>query len=262
MIDTESAEGLDRAAISIVTVVKNNIRGLVRTFSSLEEQDFLNWEMIIVDGNSGDGSLELAQNLANQDSRIRLIQQTDSGIYAGMNLGLLQVKGQYVLFLNSGDILAGQQTLSNLLEILESKAPDLLVGGYSYKELGKEFVYAKRSKWISANEISLNRRGLCHQSMVYRRDTLIGVGKYDITYSLAADFNSALLIAKSGKVFRTNLVLSKIELGGISQSQIMKVLKEKQASRVAIFGFISFGAIMGTFWSLGVKTKMKLNGSK
>jgi glycosyltransferase involved in cell wall biosynthesis len=249
-------------SISVVTVVKDNKKGLARTLDSLESQDFTNWEIVIVDGKSQDGSSQLAEEFSIKCLRSRVIHQNGSGIYDAMNLGLIRAKGEYLWFLNSGDVFANSQSLRNAHEIVTSKKPDILVGGYSYVEGAKTIEFTKAARWIRPIEISLNRRGLCHQSMIYRREVLLKVGGYDCAFTLASDFHSALQISKFGKVFRTREVLSRIELGGVSQSLILQVLDEKQRARHSVFGKWGLLSRLGHFWTILVIIKLKLRGIK
>jgi glycosyltransferase involved in cell wall biosynthesis len=194
-----------------VTIVKDNKKGLARTLNSIKSQNFTNWEIVIVVGKSEDGSLQLAEDFTLNCAQSQVVQQNGSGIYDAMNLGLNCAKGEYLWFLNSGDVFANSQSLRNAHEIVSFECPDILVGGYSYTEGINTKEFAKKTKWIRPLEISLNRRGLCHQSMLYRKEALLQIGGYDCRFQLTSDFHSALQISKLGNVFRTREVLSKIE---------------------------------------------------
>jgi glycosyltransferase involved in cell wall biosynthesis len=260
MTSVKSQTARDKVAISVVSIVKDNKLGLAKTLNSLRSQIFQEWESIIVDGISVDGSLELAKDFVKLDSRFQLINQETTGIYDAMNLGVSAAKGKYLWFLNSGDVFSDQNSLGSAYEIVCTKTPDLLIGGYSYEECNKIKYFAKSTKWIHPLEISNNRRGLCHQSMLYKKESLLQVGGYDRSFVLASDFHSALKISISGKVFRTNLVLSKIELGGVSQSKLDQVLREKQAARKAVFKEIDMYILLGTIWTLLLKIKIRVIG--
>lgn len=105
--------------ISIITVNLNNYEGLERTIKSVEAQTYKDFEWIVVDGGSTDGSRELIEEHA---SRItKWVSEPDSGIYNAMNKGTRMSAGDYLLFLNSGDSLASNDVLS-------------LVSGEMYKD--------------------------------------------------------------------------------------------------------------------------------
>ena len=247
-----------QVVFSIVTVVKNNVGGLQKTIASLNEQDFLDWELIVVVGRSADGSESEALSSAEGDPRKTVIKQDGQGIYQAMNLGLENAVGRFVWFMNSGDVFFDSGTLSYALQEISRRPAEILVGGYSYQNDGLEFSYSKRSKSLRPSEISLNRRGLCHQSVVYDAESLRRVGGYDTVYNLSADFHSVLQISIFGNVYRTDRILSKIEVGGVSQLQLDKVLSEKQRSRIVVFGKLSMNAVLGLLWTKAVKIKVAM----
>ena len=90
-------------SISIITINYNDITGLKRTLKSVREQTVNDFEHIIIDGNSSDGSKELIQKT--KDNYSYWVSEPDKGIYDAMNKGIAQASGNYVLFLNSGDTL-------------------------------------------------------------------------------------------------------------------------------------------------------------
>ena len=86
--------------LSIVTINKNNCNGLLKTINSVLSQKHINYEYIIVDGNSTDGSLQV---LSKFKSKLSYISEEDSGIYCAFNKGIRRCKGDYIHLLNSGD---------------------------------------------------------------------------------------------------------------------------------------------------------------
>ncbi|MGA1004688.1 glycosyltransferase, partial [Vulcanococcus sp.] len=96
--------------LSIVTVVRNDLRGLKRTLRSIEAQlsalKTLPTELLIVDGASGDGSLQVAEAFrAKLGLPVRVLQQPPQGVYPAMNLGWRQARGQWLIYVNAGDLL-------------------------------------------------------------------------------------------------------------------------------------------------------------
>lgn len=244
--------------LSVVSIVRNDQTGIRKTCTSLLNQTFKNWEMIIVDGNSEDGSRESAMEFANYDKRVVLRNQASRGIYLAMNEGLELARGEFIWFMNAGDVFYDERSISESLEILEKSEADILVGGYGYYHKGDLRVFQKNPKVLRIWEISLNRRGLCHQSMIYKTNKLKEIGGYEATFSLVADFYSALRIATEGKIQRTRRILSIIEPGGISQSLIHQVLSEKQRVRESIFSREKSQIILGQIWTFALIIKLKL----
>jgi len=87
--------------LSIITINYNNINGLVKTINSVVEQTFSNFEFIVVDGGSEDGSCQKLIELS--EKMTSWISEKDNGIYHAMNKGIIKATGEYLLFLNSGD---------------------------------------------------------------------------------------------------------------------------------------------------------------
>ena len=98
--------------LSIVTVNRDNAAGLTQTFDSVRAQTFRDFEHIVVDGGSTDGSLEVIK--ARSDGLAFWVSEPDAGIYAAMNKGLRQAKGEYVYFLDSGDWLGAPDVLERI----------------------------------------------------------------------------------------------------------------------------------------------------
>ena len=104
---------------SIITVCLNPGDDLLQTINSVLEQSFSDFEIIVKDGGSTDGAI---QNIP-EDKRIKLIVSKDKGIYDAMNEAISYVSGDYIIFINSGDMLYCNQTLEQIhKEVLSDKA--------------------------------------------------------------------------------------------------------------------------------------------
>ncbi len=104
--------------ISIITINLNNEVGLKRTIRSVITQDFKNFEFLIIDGGSNDGSKKLIEEYA--DKINYCVSESDNGIYHAMNNGIKQANGEYLLFLNSGDELLATDSLSSIINFLKN----------------------------------------------------------------------------------------------------------------------------------------------
>ena len=87
--------------LSIITINFNNKAGLERTITSVFQQDFKDFEFIVIDGGSTDGGKELIES--NKQHFSYWVSEADKGIYNAMNKGIKMSKGKYVAFLNSDD---------------------------------------------------------------------------------------------------------------------------------------------------------------
>ncbi len=141
-------------SITIVTVNFNNSNGLQDTIESVINQTYSNYEYLIIDGASTDKSLEKVNRFNNKN--IKCISEKDKGIYHAMNKAISIAKGEWLLFMNSGDIFFDKQTLNKAMSQIQ---PDTDV-------IYSDWVYANSEKYISASKEKMAVR---HQSVIYKK---------------------------------------------------------------------------------------------
>ena len=125
--------------VSIITVVKNNAVGLLKTLESARSQDFSDWELLIVYGESEDETFEVASRFCKIDSRISLVEQRGRGIYEAMNLGVKESKSEFLWFMNSGDQFYSSRTLSYGFNSISNSQFGFMVGGYKIESQNRLF---------------------------------------------------------------------------------------------------------------------------
>lgn len=184
---------------SIITVVWNNLTGLKLTKKSLCEQTCQDWEWVIVDGASTDGTREFA--LACATDRVRVISERDRGIFDAMNKGLLAATGKYVIFLNSGDLLATPTSLEMARKVCMAESPDLLFGS-SIMDFG--LVRIQRPV-KPVGYIWHGQPGL-HQATAFKREKHVQF-LYDLNYPVCADYDVITRMAHAGLTMRAEPIL-------------------------------------------------------
>lgn len=117
--------------ISVIMLTYNRKDFVGKAVESILNQNFWDFELIIIDNNSTDHSAELLRKYAEQDKRIRLLRRADSNIGAGRNLGLDQAKGEYFTFVDDDDY-CETDYLGFLLDLAETNDADIAVCGSSY----------------------------------------------------------------------------------------------------------------------------------
>ncbi|MCO6496346.1 MAG: glycosyltransferase [Chitinophagaceae bacterium] len=122
--------------VTIITINLNNLEGLKQTMESVFKQSFSDYEYIIIDGGSTDGSREYIEQ--HVEKLVYWVSEKDSGVYAAMNKGIRQSKGEFLMFLNSGDYFFNQKSMETL--IARSEGYDLVYGNILVKEDDKEWV--------------------------------------------------------------------------------------------------------------------------
>ena len=201
--------------VSVVTVNRNHLAGLKKTMESVIGQTYADYEYIVVDGASTDGSREAIE--ARADKIARWVSEPDQGVYDAMNKGVRMARGQYVQFLNSGDWFASADVLER---IFARNAPDEdLVYGDALRPDGQ----GGFQPWRLADTLSVAwfaRNNLCHQSAFYKRELFDVLGPYDESYKIAADweFNVRLLLARR-TTRHMNVLVAYYEGNGLSETQ-------------------------------------------
>ena len=240
--------------VSVITVVKNDSKGLQKTISSLFSQTFLTWECLIISARSEDNTQVVATEIADSDDRVTHIQESAPGIYEAMNQGILLAKAPALIFMNAGDVFAFSNSIAVLNKEMHEQNCPIVIGGYSTGER----VFSYKRKTFGPKSFSLNKRWGCHQSMILRKNLVYSVGGFSLDYKIASDFELVLKMLSESKGIRIREVVSVIEPNGISSTQIRKVLSEKQEIRRKHFGNYSLSALLGEVWTLLVLSKINL----
>ena len=163
--------------LSIITVVRNGATTIEQTILSVINQNYLDFEYIIIDGVSNDGTLPIINKYS--DKIHKVISEPDKGIYDAMNKGILLAKGEWVYFLGADDTLYSHNTLNELFTSFDKRA-DVLYG--------KDII--KNSKTIFDGEFDYNKicsSVPCHQAVFYKKNLFNKFGLFNTKYKINAD---------------------------------------------------------------------------
>lgn len=171
--------------LSIITVNLNNKDNLIKTINSIKKQTFkynIDYEYILVDGESTDGSIELIKS---ENFISKYIIEKDEGIYDAMNKGIKLSTGNYLTFLNAGDYYLEENTLEKIFNQSNISNCDLIYGPVIVqRKNGKKISYPK--KFNKFNLYFWGTRAVCHQSMFVKKNL---VGQYSDKYKLKGELN-------------------------------------------------------------------------
>lgn len=173
--------------ISIITINFNNLEGLVFTVESVLSQNNINFEYIIIDGGSNDGSYEYLYS--NKNNFEYWVSETDLGVYDAMNKGIAKAKGEYLIFLNSGDSFANSDSLESCFKFIKNHpAQDIYYGNIivSYKDPTKSGWMKKMPETLTLD--FFKRTTINHQASLIKRSLFHEIGFYSLKYNLAADY--------------------------------------------------------------------------
>lgn len=169
--------------LSIITITYNNLEGLQQTLASVRQQTFRDYEHIVVDGASMDGT---PAYLATAD--VRYVSESDNGIYDAQNKGIALAQGDYCFFLNAGDTFCTPVVLEQMFANLASPLPDILYGNELVVNAeGKVVEHANGVPYPSFAD--LYNSCMKHQATFIRRSLFNLYGKYDTSLRICADFD-------------------------------------------------------------------------
>ena len=175
-----------RPLISVITITYNASATLPLTMESVAEQTIKDFEHIIVDGASTDDTLSVARRMGSE--RLRILSESDDGLYDAMNKGLKMALGRYLIFLNAGDRFHSADTLKAYADAIEERVPDIIYGDTDIVDIEGNRIGPRH---LSAPDIltfdSFSKGMLiCHQAFMVRKDI---APLYDTDYRFSADYD-------------------------------------------------------------------------
>ncbi len=202
---------LNNFLISIITINYNDVEGLKRTIKSVQSQVYSNFEHIVIDGGSTDGSKALIE--ANKDSFSYWISEPDTGIYYAMNKGIKVAKGEYLFFLNSGDDFIDSKALNRV----EMHLNTFDIVYFNINVIDSEKVSLKRSPKILTFAY-LHQDLPPHQSTFVKKSLFEKNGYYDEKLTIVSDWKFLILaLCKYNATYKyVDDVFSNFYRGGIS----------------------------------------------
>ncbi|MBC6111026.1 glycosyltransferase family 2 protein [Pedobacter fastidiosus] len=198
--------------LSIITVNYNDKNGLQKTIESVVNQTWKDFEFIVIDGGSKDGSAEL---LIQYQNRIAYgISETDSGVYNAMNKGIRKATGDYVLFLNSGDILNDPKVLEKVEQNLDCTF-GIYYGDANYIEKDGEHKRTYPDQLSFSFFLDYN---LSHQASFIKRNLFFDIFLYNEDYKIVSDWAFFIYAICNQNVpyKHLNLIICKYDTMGIS----------------------------------------------
>lgn len=233
--------------ISIITVVLNRYHDIRFTLESVVNQTYQNFEFIVIDGASTDGTLSIIDDY--KEHIQVLISENDNGIYHAMNKGLEKASGEYILFLNGGDALHNEHVLEEIFSIFstEKDFPDIIYGECMFvdrnrKQLGIRSNLRKNPLPEKLHYYSfLQGSNVTHQCFIIKRSI---APFYNLNYRFSSDLDwmlNGIKLAKS--IQKTDIIISDFVLGDTSEQNKYSSLWERFAILKSHYGW--FKALKG-----------------
>lgn len=209
--------------LSIIVATYNAAATLQRCLETIVAQTFVEWEIIIADGGSNDGTLDIIRRYKNHVAHWH--SQRDAGIYDAWNQALSHAAGEYVCFLGADDGWHSSDALERVFTAIGSGQYDLVTGrgalvdshGKRIVEFGGPWNYRKVAR----------RMTICHPGALHRRDLFVRFGLFDIGYRISADYDFLLRLPTNLRTLHVDAALVDVADGGISRDRRWLMLRER-----------------------------------
>lgn len=217
---------------SIITVCLNAEAHLAEAIESVLAQSENDYEYLVSDGGSADGTLDLLRSYEPRfGGRMKWVSERDEGIYDAMNRSLARASGTYVQYLGADDRLRPGALDVVARAVASPAGPSIVCGG--------THVFGPTGEWDESPRRVI-RRGLparapaSHQAVFVRREDILGAGGFDLRYVIAADYDLYLHLVEAGctEVF-VDEILVDFRLGGVSSRDALATAREYRDVRVA-----------------------------
>jgi len=226
---------LKKIVFSIITITYNASKCLEKTIRSVVRQSYSNIEYIIIDGNSSDKTIDIIKKY--EDKISYWISEPDKGLYDAMNKGLQVATGDYVWFLNAGDVLKNAEAVSELASIaMQDNSPDILYGETDLIDFNGNVIGKRRLKTPDYLSWKSFKKGMLvsHQAFVAKR-TISPL--YDLQYRFSSDFDWCIKCMKQAKtIVNSRLTLVDYLYEGLTTTNRNASLKERYTIMCKYYG--------------------------
>jgi len=209
---------------SIITCTFNAAETLERTLGSVAEQDYQGKELIIIDGGSKDGTLDIARKYELK----KLVSEPDRGLYDAMNKGIKAASGDYLIFLNAGDRFHSPTTLSDVAKNLIGNE-DVIYGQTAIVDDEGKFISMRQHTAPKNLNWKKFKNGMlvCHQAFWVKREIAMKT-PYDLSFRYSSDVDWCIRVMKQSNVLKyTGLTLIDYLNEGMTTTNRKASLKER-----------------------------------
>lgn len=220
--------------ISIITVCYNSEKTIEETIKSVLEQDYDNYEHIIVDGKSKDGTLKIVEKYKSKyKGKLKIISEKDSGLYDAMNKGIKNSTGDIIGILNSDDKFATSSVLREITKALKGK---------KYKGCYSDLEFRDHETMQTITRVWKSKEGSYklgwhppHPTLYLKREVYENIGNFNLNYRICADYDFMLrmMINKINLIYIPK-VLIHMRSGGISTNGLKGYIKNFKESYLVL----------------------------
>lgn len=208
--------------LSIITINYNNAIGLEKTMQSVLSQTYTEFEYIVIDGGSDDGSVNVIKRLEGGfGNRLHWVSEPDKGIYNAMNKGIRLSGGDYLEFLNSGDCLVDEKVVGRMVDELKKRRCPSIIYGNMLKSMSDGRIL--RDRCFAGEDITLQGmyHGCLNHSPAYIKRSLFDkYGLYDESLRICSDWKwylQSIVLGEERPVY-VDLDVTLFDMTGISET--------------------------------------------
>jgi putative colanic acid biosynthesis glycosyltransferase len=213
---------MERVVFSIIVPVFNSAGTIKRTLKSIFDQKYSDFELIIIDGGSKDGSFEIINSFQNRIAHI--ISEADNGVYDAVNKGISLAKGSWIYILGADDAFCSDDILLKISHELNGTVKIIFGDVENINTTHKKVPLIHKS---SFNQ-SLIWRNTLHQQGAFYHRSLFENFRFNATYKVLADYDfHLLLLQKNTEAKRVDLKIARCEAGGLSKNFDFSLYKEE-----------------------------------
>lgn len=205
--------------VSIIIATYNSEKTLRRAMNSVLNQDYQDWECIVVDGASKDGTIGIVKEFVAKDPRFRYISEPDKGIYDAFNKGWKMAKGEWIMYLGSDD----EYTKDGIKALMENSAgADVVYGDVILRYLNGRVKVQKASKTDF-----YGTSAFCgHQAVAMKTDVVKDMKGFDMSYKLLSDWDLLRRSGQNGYVYKyVDASIAYFSVGGASSNNYFSTLE-------------------------------------
>tara|TARA_B110000483_G_scaffold201220_1_gene242116 strand:+ start:854 stop:2329 length:1476 start_codon:yes stop_codon:yes gene_type:complete len=214
---------VDKIKISIITTCLNSDKSIGYTLSSIIEQTYKNTEHLIVDGGSDDDTIKIIEEYCRNKKDRKIIKKKNISIYGGINVGIKAAKGDYLIILNSDDILNSKNTIRNIVSEIQKEKFSIYLGhvvyfnNFTFNKLIRFYSSLNFKPWMMYLGLMPPHPGAIIKTKIAQKNL------YNPEYKIASDFDFFLRTLKIKEIkYKTiNHTITRMRTGGVSGKNII-----------------------------------------
>lgn len=204
------------AKISVIIPTYNSQETISTSLDSIINQNYTDYEICIVDGNSKDNTIDIIQGYCKRFECIKFLTEKDNGPYDAMNKGIDMSSGEWLLFLGSNDLIYDHNTFKKIFTEFIPEEIGLLYGNVVLLD---DIIGLGKADTIYDGKFNIDKllvKNICHQAIFYRRSLFRKLGKYNLKYPILSDWEMNMRFFSRTKVYYLDLTVACFSGGGLS----------------------------------------------